>query len=519
MARTDAGSLRRAPFLGAKVRTLRKRAGMTLEELSMRCVQIDREAAPSVSYLSMIERGKRMPSPRVLELLAGIFQQPATWFLDREIDAETPLATDEKMSLQPSVLFSPQQLQAAIPELLSQTGITGRKFAQLLIRSYQEAHRNRLPDIERAAEEVGGKEFPDEARLLALVRRHGLKVRWFEREPDVVPDADPPGQKTLLRSFFEPPNRIYLNRVLERQHGRLKYDLASHLAHRVLHGGDGRRSSQITGAEPQEVNQPRAGNPLGVDAGDIFLAWRDFECSVFAGALLCPRAPFRRLLIRHGHDVAIHEMLDVTPALVMRRMTSVSPYAHWHYFDAYPPGRLRAVYRGNGIPLPWGNMRDVSDPCRQWAVFRMLSAGGTDGPHAQLSVLREERGDAHLYCCLSLRTQDAAGNSHVICAGIDLAPALRAEGLDADALVRATDEACVRGGGAAPAPATVRTALSRIASAHSIKWIEEGMRSPARIICPRSAACPRPQVCARRAAPERRSWLEQVRREILSASG
>jgi transcriptional regulator with XRE-family HTH domain len=144
-------SVRRAPFLGAKLRSLRKRSGMTLEELSMRCVQLDREAAPSVSYLSMIERGRRMPSPRVLELLAQIFQLEPQWFLDEQ--GEVPDASPaERMPLEPSVLFSPQQLQAAIPELLSQTGITGRQFAQLLIRSYQESHRNRLPDLERAAE-------------------------------------------------------------------------------------------------------------------------------------------------------------------------------------------------------------------------------------------------------------------------------------------------------------------------------------------------------------------------------
>ena len=61
----------------------------------------------------------------------------------------------------------------------------------------------------------------------------------------------------------------------------------------------------------------------------------------------------------------------------MRRMTSVSPYRHWHFFDAYPPGFLRAVYRANGIPLPWGNMSVVPDPCPRWAVFRMLKNPGT----------------------------------------------------------------------------------------------------------------------------------------------
>jgi hypothetical protein len=107
--------------------------------------------------------------------------------------------------------------------------------------------------------------------------------------------------------------------------------------------------------------------------------------------------------------------------LVMRRMTKVSPYPHWHFFDAYPPGYLRAVYRGNGIPLPWGNLAQVSDPCPNWAVFRMIDgAHGASG--SQISVLRDgER--SLLYCCHSIRVHDMAGNPHVLSVGVDLAPA------------------------------------------------------------------------------------------------
>jgi hypothetical protein len=134
-------------------------------------------------------------------------------------------------------------------------------------------------------------------------------------------------------------------------------------------------------------------------------------------------------------------------------------------------------------------------------------------------VLRDEAGGAHLYSCLSRRTRDAAGNSHVICAGVDLAPALEAEGLDADALVYATDQACAEAGGAAPVPPQVRDALTRIASVHSIRWIGNGLKGAARIICPRSAACPRPHACSRRAAAERRPWLDELRREIVEEVG
>ena len=51
---------RNSHFLGAKLRALRKQNRMTLEELSMRCIQIDAQSGPSVSYLSMIESGRRV---------------------------------------------------------------------------------------------------------------------------------------------------------------------------------------------------------------------------------------------------------------------------------------------------------------------------------------------------------------------------------------------------------------------------------------------------------------------------
>jgi len=77
---------RKSHFLGTKLRALRKRNGLTLEELSARCIQLDSQCAPSVSYLSMIESGKRIPSADVLRLLSSVFQRDAGWFLDGNPD-------------------------------------------------------------------------------------------------------------------------------------------------------------------------------------------------------------------------------------------------------------------------------------------------------------------------------------------------------------------------------------------------------------------------------------------------
>ena len=494
------GLLRQGHFLGTKLKALRKRNGLTLEELSARCMQLDREAAPSVSYLSMIETGKRMPSAQLLSMLAGLFGREARWFLDENAVVEHAPARRERggleaMPLEPAFLFSHELLQNALPELLSQTGTSGRQFAQLLIRVWQETHHNDFPDIERAAESVGKREMPlSLERLQAICRQVGLHVRWFD--PGRGAAAGP-----LLRARFEPPDTLLVNKQLRAQEERLRYELAYFIGHKLLHNGDGLVSPRTAGWSVDLERPAASAATAGMGAQDVLHAWRDFECSFFAAALLCARAPFRRLLVREAHRLSVGRKLGVTTAVIMRRMTAVSPYRHWHYFDAYPPGFLRAVYRGNGIPLPWGNMSLVSDPCPRWAVFRMLEQPpprslAQQQPRSQISVMQDGK-RARLYCCHSVVTRDAARALHVQSVGVDLAPALDAQGYDADAIVEQVAEACRRGGGDAPIPAAATAALQTVSSVLNIHWVHDALASPAGIICPRSGGCPRtPRRCA-----------------------
>jgi transcriptional regulator with XRE-family HTH domain len=499
------------------LRSIRKRNGLTLEELSVRCIQRDADLAPSVSYLSMIESGKRAPSQEVLELLASVFQREPEWFLDESADVELappgtlPSGGAARIPLEPAFLFSKNVLQAAIPELLAQTGTTGRQFAHLLIRSHQEMSRNDFPDLERAADNVGERRFPLSADdLIRLCKRHSLEIRWFERRPVLARDKDRE-VRSMVRSFFEPPGVIYVNRALQSDRARLKFDLAAHIAHKVLHGGDGLKSPHATGGEMG--GSPEGGSSAaGMNAQDVLHAWRDFECSFFAGALLAPRVPFRRFLMRERYRVEAGAKLELTPAVVMRRMTKVSPYPYWHFFDAYPPGYLRAVYRGNGIPLPWGNLAQVSDPCPHWAVFRMIE-GNPGESGSQISVLRD--GDRSLlYCCHSIRVKDMAGNPHVLSVGVDLAPALDSNGSSSSEVIDAIFTDCLHRRGEARIPKPAAQALGTVANVLNIAWIEDALAQPARIICPRSSRCPRSERCER-ARPSRAREITDVRDEIL----
>jgi hypothetical protein len=451
--------------------------------------------------------------------MASIFQKDVNWFFDETLqdDIIEPTVTVPAVSgmpLEPSFLFSEELLQSAIPELLAQTGTTGRQFAHLLIRAHQESNQNRFPDIERAAESVGGKQFPLNLEdVFDIAGDVGLKIKWFDKKSfkDRRDTLDP--LNTLIRSFFDAPDRVYLNRSLEKQPARLKYDLANHIAHKVLHDGDGARSAQVSGG--RVFGRRYDADASSMEAKDVLYAWRDFECSYFAAALLGPKTPFRQFLARHAYSVNIGEKVDLTTALVMRRMSSVSPYRHWHYFDAYPPGNLRAVYRGNGIPLPWGNMTMVSDPCQHWAVFRMLNSRSYQ-PSAQISVLRTGD-DKRLYCCESIRSKDAAGNPHVLCAGIDLAPALQAQNIDSMKTIEMIEASCNRGGGSAPIPKEARDQLQSISKILNIGWVADGAGKDATIICPRSSACPRKKNCLGKRAWKPEPQIDQIRESVMNS--
>tara|TARA_R110002167_G_scaffold305579_1_gene509834 strand:+ start:132340 stop:133722 length:1383 start_codon:yes stop_codon:yes gene_type:complete len=447
----------------------------------------------------MIERGKRVPSADMLAVIAVVFQKEVEWFLDDvpEDEAITPEKGNKGgisgMPLEPSFLFSNDILQIAIPEMLSQTGTSGRQFAHLLIRAHQEHHQNHFPDLERAAEEVGLKRMPLATEdIIDIAKGMGLKIKWIDRAPKEVINEMGLSSKQLVTSFFEPPGTIYISNILKNRPSRLRYDLAVHIGHCVLHNKDGLKSVMMSGRR-DDFDDALVPQSNTLNAQDILHAWRDFESSFFAGALLCPKVPYRQLLDRHGYEISVHKQLQVSASVAMRRMTVVSPYPHWHYFDAYAPGKLKAVYRGNGIPLPWGNMRLVEDPCQHWAVFRMINEP-VAGTSAQISILNVGN-EPRIYCCESIKVDDSAGNPHVLCAGIDLNPAIEAQGKDAQSIAHELKQACSTGGGSIIIPKHIQKDLTSVAKILNINWIERGIKKDAQLICSRGAVCPRQPSC------------------------
>jgi len=302
---------------------------------------------------------------------------------------------------------------------------------------------------------------------------------------------------------------------LENEPRRLKYELALYLAHKILHNGDGVVSSHATGGELGGSPRPSNTHVRQVSQEDMLIAWRDFESSFFAGALLCPRQPFRRFLVRNSYDIRAAQKSELTPAVIMRRMTVVSPYDHWHYFDIYPPGMLRVAYRGNGIPLPWGSMQAGLPACEQWALFKAVNDTGLRKPMNQISLLKQNE-LKRLYACSAIRTKDAAGNTHVLSAGVDLVPMLKSQNYDVDEILDEVDDACSTKG-TAMMPDKAKSAIYTAAGILNISWIQDGLSNPVVMICPRRSNCPRTSPCkgASGNVPKRLSWVDEIKQDIL----
>jgi hypothetical protein len=132
---------------------------------------------------------------------------------------------------------------------------------------------------------------------------------------------------------------------------------------------------------------------------------------------------------------------------------------------------------------------------------------------SQISVLRDQHRSL-LYCCHSIRTRDMAGNLHVLSVGIDLAPALDANGVDSGEIIGAITHECMHRRGEPAMPPAAVSALRAAARVLNIAWIEEALAHPPRIICPRSSRCPRPERCES-AVPSRAREVTDVRAEIL----
>jgi hypothetical protein len=117
-----------------------------------------------------------------------------------------------------------------------------------------------------------------------------------------------------------------------------------------------------------------------------------------------------------------------------------------------------------------------------------------EGSSAQISIL-DVNDEPRIYCCESVNVQDPAQNNRVLCAGLDLNPAIAAQGGDPLEIANELKALCVESGGAAVIPKHIKKSLSTISRILNINWVERGIERDARLICSRGGVCPRKPSC------------------------
>ena len=511
---------RNTHFLGSKIRAQRKSLGMTLEDLSIRCIQIDSDIAPSISYLSLIETGNRVPSEKLLKLFSDIFQKDLKWFLDNSTDQKNKEKllkySFENIDFEPNFLFSKKLIKNAIPTILSHANMSGRQFAHILIRAYQEENYNQFPDIERTANEIGKNKLPlRELDILALVKKVGLKIKWFKKTPFKTVNDNGVHINSVIRSFYAKKNTIYINESLKKSN-RLKYDLALYIGHKVLHNGDGLISTHASGGEIGGSPNLIRNNSEKIKQKDILYAWRDFECSFFAGALLCPKTSLKRYLSANAYDILSYKNLGVTPSVFMRRISVVSPYKYWYYFDVYSPGYLRALYRGNKIIMPWKNRMTSTDTYDQWSVFKALNKKDASKPFSEITITKD-KDKININSSISIKVKDMSNEPHILCVGLDLEPAFKKQINNYDDFIYDLSESIKTTNKKNVLGERYANQIQKIARKLNIKWIGGGLENSINVINARDISYSKNNK-HKKTKTDKIVWIDDIKKDIMKSN-
>ena len=502
-------------FLGSKIRAQRKSLNLTLEDLSTRCIQINPNIAPSISYLSLIETGNRVPSIELLKMFSEIFQKKTNWFLDNAKDIKKSRQDSlkysfEEIEFEPNFLFSKNQIRTAMPTLLAQSGMSGRQFAHILIRAYQEKNYNQFPDIERTADEIGKRKFPiRDADILKIVKKVGLKIKWFNRKSFITKNDYGIKINSVLRSFYAEKNTIYINSLLENSN-RLKYELALYIGHKILHNGDGLISSHASGGELGGSPSLNENISDRINQKDILYAWRDFECSFFAGSLLCPKTSLKRYLSANAYDILSYKKLKITPSVLMRRMTVVSPYKYWHYFDAYSPGYLRTLYRADGIKMPWSNINIENNPFKEWNAYKSLGKQPLLKPMPILSILKDKN-NLSLNVSISIKVKDVSETPHILCVGINLEDALSKQMSNYQDFINDINKDANNSNGDFKIKNKHVKQIYKLSRILNIRWLAEATDNPIDIISINNKV-------AIQNNKEKISWINDIKKDVIKST-
>ncbi|MCB9744605.1 MAG: DUF2083 domain-containing protein [Alphaproteobacteria bacterium] len=385
--------------LGAKVRSLRRREGLTQKAMAER-LDI------SASYLNLIEHDKRPLPAHLLIQLAVVFHVDLQAFAadeDEQLTAELietfgdPLFDDEGLTTadaREAVAATPAVARALLSlyrgyrdareraeVLAGRIGDAPRLTAlpQDEVEDLLQRHLNHFPSLELAAERLRrDAHATDSDRYGAMARyleqAHGVRVRWASM-------AEAHG---LVRRFDVARKELVLSELLPPRSRHFQ------LAHQL---------GLLCAAEEIEalVDDRRLTSPEAVALARVALA------NYFAGAALMPYAGFWQAARETRYDIELlgHRYRTSFEQVCHRLTTLRRPHAEgvpFHLMRVDIAGNISKRYSGSGI-----RFARYSGACPRWNVHAAFLTPGQI--RRQVSVMP----DGTAYFCVARTVSHAGG--------------------------------------------------------------------------------------------------------------
>jgi len=397
---------RELPRLGAKVRALRRREGLSQ-------VQMAERLGISPSYLNLIESNRRpLPSPLLIKLAqifgvdlhtfggdddARVVSDLLEVFADPVFDAYQLASTDlrDLAVNQPQVaravlsLYSSLKTQREASDALASrldgeegSGVDRSQLPSEEVNDLVQKHKNHLPELEEAAEELWKKARFDAEELYPgllryLDKQHGIHVRIARGE----------AERGILRRFDAEKKLLTLSELLPTR--SRTFQVAHQIALLTQHARIDRlvADAHLTSDESRGLARVALAN-------------------YFAGAVLMPYAPFLEACRQERYDIdVIGRRFRVGFEQICHRFTSLrrpgAEGVHFHMIRIDVAGNISKRFSASGI-----RFARFSGACPRWNIFQAFMTPG------MIRLQLSRFSDGTTYFCLARTIHKDSGGYH-----------------------------------------------------------------------------------------------------------
>ncbi len=385
-----------SPRLGQKLRTLRRREGLTQQQLAER-LKI------SPAYLNLIENGRRPLPAHLLISLAQLFNLDLKSFAvddDAQLGSDlmevfgdplfdsTELVTNDIKELaqtQPGVARAVINLYRAYQSRKSSVDVGGPEQTSVPsedVSDFLQRHMNYFPELEEMAEALRKEARVEEARSSGVTRQNGddlsrALVRFLEEKIGVTVEvAKASAEPEMLRRYDPKTKRLTVSELLPPRSRNFQ------LAHQIglLIGSD---------VLDKLVKDELLQSPDAKGLARVALA------NAFAGAVLMPYLPFLEAAEQSRYDIELlgHRFRTSFEQGCHRVCTLRRPGAQgvpFHFLRVDIAGNISKRFSGSGI-----RFARFAGACPRWNVFSAFLTPG------MIKTQVSEFPDGSVYFCIS----------------------------------------------------------------------------------------------------------------------